>query len=200
MSSPIALGKMSESIVTVFGGTGFLGRRVARHLIERGFVARIASRHPDRAPIAMRAQSVFADIHDDASVASALEGADGTVNAVSLYVEHCAETFHSVHVLAAQRVARLAKQAGIRHLAHVSGIGADPKSASLYVRKRGEGEIAVKAELPDAILVRPAVMFGPDDTFLNTIVSLLGRLPVYPVFGHGGTRLQPVYVEDVGEQ
>jgi NADH dehydrogenase len=84
-------------------------------------------------------------------------------------------------------------------LAHVSGIGADPKSRSLYVRKRGEGEMAVRAEFPKAILMRPAVMFGPDDAFLNSIVSLLRLLPVYPLFGRGETRLQPVYVEDVAE-
>jgi uncharacterized protein YbjT (DUF2867 family) len=121
------------------------------------------------------------------------------VNAVSLYVEHGDETFHSVHVEAARRVAIQARQAGIKHLVHVSGIGSDPRSRSLYIRKRGEGELAVQAALTNAIVIRPAVMFGPDDGFLTTILNLLKRLPIYPMFGSGQTRLQPTYVEDVAE-
>jgi uncharacterized protein YbjT (DUF2867 family) len=121
------------------------------------------------------------------------------VNAVSLYVEHGRETFHSVHVEAAQRVAVQARRAGVERLAHVSGIGADTASPSLYISKRGEGELVVQAAFPDAILIRPAVMFGPDDAFLTTILELLRRLPIYPMFGRGCTRLQPAYVEDVAE-
>jgi len=118
---------------------------------------------------------------------------------VSLYVEHRQETFHSLHVEAAQRVAAQACRAGVERLAHVSGIGADAASPSLYIRKRGEGELAVRAAFADAILIRPAVMFGPDDAFLTTILKLLGRLPIYPMFGRGLTRLQPAYVEDVAD-
>ena len=121
------------------------------------------------------------------------------MNAVSLYVEQGRETFHSVHVESAQRVAAQAQRAGVKRLIHVSGIGADPRSQSLYIRKRGEGELAVRAAFADAILVRPAVMFGPDDGFLTTILKLLDRLPIYPMFGNGQMRLQPVYVEDVGQ-
>jgi uncharacterized protein YbjT (DUF2867 family) len=121
------------------------------------------------------------------------------VNAVSLYVEQGSETFHSIHVESAERVAAQAQRAGVKRLIHVSGIGADPRSQSLYIRKRGEGEFAVRAAFADAILVRPAVMFGPDDGFLTTILKLLNRLPIYPMFGNGQTRLQPVYVEDVGQ-
>jgi uncharacterized protein YbjT (DUF2867 family) len=121
------------------------------------------------------------------------------VNAVSLYVEHGQETFHSVHVQSAQRVAAQARRAGVERLAHVSGIGSDAASPSLYIRKRGEGELAVRAAFADALLVRPAVMFGPDDAFLTTILKLLRQLPIYPMFGRGRTRLQPAYVEDVAE-
>jgi NADH dehydrogenase len=121
------------------------------------------------------------------------------VNAVSLYVEHGTETFHSLHVECAQRLATQACQAGVERLVHVSGIGADAASPSLYVRKRGEGELAVRAAFADALLIRPAVMFGPDDSFLTTIITLLERLPIYPMFGRGLTRLQPAYVEDVAE-
>ena len=129
----------------------------------------------------------------------ALAGAYAVVNAVSLYVEHGTETFHSLHVECAQRLATQARQAGVERLVHVSGIGADAASPSLYVRKRGEGELAVRAAFADALLIRPAVMFGPDNSFLTTIITLLERLPIYPMFGRGLTRLQPAYVEDVAE-
>ena len=195
---------MNDRIVTVFGGTGFLGRRVVRHLRKRGFSVRIASRHPDWAHRLFafddpQIQSVTANIHDERSVADAVAGAFGVVNAVSLYLEHGRETFHSVHVESAERVAAQARRAGVERLAYVSGIGADVASSSLYIRKRGEGELAVRAAVADATLIRPAVMFGPDDAFLTPILALLRRLPIYPMFGRGLTRLQPAYVEDVAE-
>jgi NADH dehydrogenase len=132
-------------------------------------------------------------------VAEALAGAYGVINAVSLYVEHGQETFHSVHVEDAQRLAAQALRAGVDRLIHISGIGADTASQSRYIRKRGEGELAVRAAFGDALVVRPAVMFGPDDAFLTTILRLLRQLPIYPMFGRGLTRLQPTYVEDVAE-
>jgi len=169
--------------VTVFGGTGFLGRRIARHLRYCEFTVRIASRHPDRGhkqfgPDDPQLQFVEANIHDERSVADALAGAYGIVNAVSLYVEHGQQTFHSVHVESAQRVAAQAHRAGVERL---------------------EGELAVRAAFADALFVRPAVMFGPNDAFLTTILKLLRQLPIYPMFGRGLTRLQPAYVEDVAE-
>src|SRR5467141_2207102 len=190
--------------VTVFGGTGFLGRRIARHLRYREFIVRIASRHPDRGhrqfgPDDPQLQFVQANIHDERSVADALAGAYGVVNAVSLYLERGQETFHSVHVESAQRVAAQALRASVDRLIHVSGIGADAASQSRYIRNRGEGELAVRAAFGDALFVRPAVMFGPDDAFLTTILRLLRQLPIYPMFGRGLTRLQPAHVEDVAE-
>ena len=194
----------NERTVAVFGGTGFLGRRVVRHLRRCGLSVRSASRHPDRGKELFalddpQLQSVEADIHDEQSVARVLAGAYGAVNAISLYVEHGTETFHSLHVECAQRLATQARQAGVERLVHVSGIGADVASPSRYVRKRGEGELAVRAAFADALLIRPAVMFGPDDSFLTTIITLLERLPIYPMFGRGLTRLQPAYVDDVAE-
>jgi NADH dehydrogenase len=190
--------------VTVLGGTGFLGRRIVRHLRYREFPVRIASRHPDRGPSQFgrddpQLRSVQADIHDERSVADALAGAYAVVNTVSLYVEHGQETFHSVHVESAQRVAAQAYRAGVKRLVHISGIGADPASQSRYIQTRGEGELVVRAAFADAHIIRPAVMFGPDDAFLTTILKLLRRLPIYPMFGRGLTRLQPAYVEDVAE-
>src|SRR6476619_1166345 len=188
--------------VTVFGGTGFLGRRIVRHLRYREFPVRIASRHPDRGhsqfgPDDPQLQFLEANIQDERSVADALAGAYGVVNAVSLYVEHGLETFHSVHVESAQRLAAHAHRAGVERLVHVSGIGADAASPSRYIRKRGEVVLAVRSAFADALFVRPAVMFGPDDAFLTTILKLLRQLPIYPMFGRGRTRLQPAYVEDV---
>jgi len=176
----------NERIITVFGGTGFLGRRIVRHLRRCDFAIRIASRHPDRAERLFalddpKLQSVEANIHDEGSVAEAVAGAFAVVNAVSLYFEQGRETFHSVHVESAQRLAAQARKAEVKRFVHVSGIGANATSPSLYIRKRGEGELAVRAAFADSTLVRPS------------------RLPSYPMFGRGLTKLQPAYVEDVAE-
>lgn len=184
--------------VTVFGGTGFLGRHVVRHLAEHGFKVRVASRHPGRGDDG-RLEAVQADVHDDRSTAAALVGAYGAVNAVSLYVEREGKTFRSVHVEAAARVARLARACGAERLVHVSGVGSDATSDSPYIRSRGEGEQAVLSAFPDATIVRPAVMFGPDDGVLVPIAELLRRFPVFPLFGGGETKLQPDHVDDIAE-
>src|SRR3984893_16922594 len=192
-----------RGLITVFGGTGFLGRRIVRHLLDHRFQVRAASRHPERVGSASQAdarpETTKADIHDETTVAAALFGAYGAVNAVSLYVERGRETFDAVHVEAAARVARLARESGVERLIHVSGIGSDPASSGPCIAARGRGEIAVQQAFPGATLIRPAVMCGPDDAFLTTVVRLLRILPVYPVFGRGETRPQPVYVEDVAE-
>jgi len=195
---------MSVRVVTVFGGTGFLGRRVVEHLREHGFFVRIVSRHRNRSrelfgPDGSQFQSLEADIHDPEAIAEALAGAHGVVNAVSLYVERQGETFHSVHVEAARRLAARAQQDRVERLVQVSGIGAAATSPSLYIRKRGEGELSVRAAFPNAVVVRPAVMFGPNDAFLAPILALLRKLPVFPMFGRGLTRLQPAHVGDVAE-
>jgi uncharacterized protein YbjT (DUF2867 family) len=184
------------SCVTVFGGTGFLGRRVVHHLRESVATVRIASRHPAQADDA-NVREIRADAHDERSVEAAVTGADGVVNVISLYVEHGSETFHSAHVEAAARIASVARRVGAKRLVHISGIGADAASPSPYIRGRGEGEAAVQAAFPGAVIVRPAVMFARDDVFLTTILRLLRVLPAYPIFGDGRTRLQPVYADDV---
>jgi len=188
-----------SNVVTVLGGTGFLGRRVARHLRDKGFSVRIASRHPKSGADDPELRPVSVDIRERPSIAAAIEGAFGVVNAVSLYVERGTDTFHTVHVAGAERVAEEARKAGVRCLIHISGIGADAASSLPYIRARGQGEEAVRAAFANAGVIRPAVMFGPDDAFLNTLVQLVRRLPVYPMFGRGNTRLQPAHVEDVGE-
>jgi NADH dehydrogenase len=194
----------SNRVVTVFGGTGFLGRSVVRHLRLHGFSVRVASRHPDRGhallgPDDPQLRSIKVDVRDERSVADALADAYGAVNAVSLYLERGQETFQSIHVESAERIAAQAERKGVKRLIHVSGIGANAHSQSLYIRKRGEGELAVRKAFADAIVIRPAVMFCPNDAFLTAILKLLNRLPVFPMFGNGKMRLQPVYVEDVGQ-
>ncbi len=188
----------------VFGGTGFLGRRVVRHLAARGKAVRVISRHPERGRRIFTEQPhqlsfVQADINDDNSVHNAVRDTSGVLNAVSLYVERGRRTFHSVHVKAAAKLARISRECRVGRLVHVSGVGADPRSESPYIQSRGKGEAAVRSEFPNAAIVRPTVMFGIDDAFLNPLVTLLRRSPVLPIFGYGRTALQPVWVEDVGE-
>lgn len=178
--------------IVVFGGTGFLGRRVVERLLRAGHAVRVASRHP---ATAAHGEAVFADVRDEESVADALAGADGAVNAVSLYVERGGTSFEDIHVDGARRVARRAAATGLR-LVHVSGIGADARSGSAYVRARGRGETAVRGALAESTLLRPSAMFGDGDGLLASLDAVT-RLPVVPLFGRGDTRLQPVYAGDV---
>ncbi|WP_051441022.1 YbjT (DUF2867 family protein) (plasmid) [Ensifer sp. WSM1721] len=193
----------SENIVTVFGGTGFLGRRIVSRLLDKGVDIRAASRHPhqtlENASGKRPFQPIEADILDRSSIAAALAGSRAAVNAVSLYVERGEQTFKRVHVEAAADLATASRKAGVERFVHISGIGSDPNSRSDYIRARGRGEEAVKAAFPGAVIVRPAVMAGPDDAFITTIVRLVRLLPIYPLFGEGDTRLQPVHVGEVAE-
>jgi uncharacterized protein YbjT (DUF2867 family) len=183
-----------KSTVTVFGGTGFLGRRLVRRLAAEGAAVRIAVRSPDLAHGELRA-----DVRDQASVAAAVAGADAVVNAVSAYVEKGGVTFESVHVQGAKTLAQEAAAAGVARLVLVSGIGADAQSRSAYIRARGRGELVVSQAFPGATIVRPSAMFGPGDALFGTLADIVRRLPVVPLIGGGSTRLQPVYVEDVAE-
>jgi uncharacterized protein YbjT (DUF2867 family) len=191
--------------VSVFGGTGFLGRRLVQRLTAEGTTVRVAVRHADRARSALRAAgldrvTVFgADVRDQAAVATAVAGADAVVDAVSAYVETAGVTFEAVHERGAETLAREAAAAGVARLVLVSGIGADPESASPYIRARGRGERAVQQAFPGATIVRPSAMFGPGDALFGTLAHLARLLPVLPLIGDGHTRLQPVYVEDVVE-
>ncbi|MER9326834.1 complex I NDUFA9 subunit family protein [Mesorhizobium sp. M0488] len=195
----------AERIVAVFGGTGFLGRRIVQRLLEKAFRVRAVSRHPHRttaksaANSSTAAEPVRADMLDPSSIASAVARSYAVVNAVSLYVEHGDVTFERMHVEAAADLARAAREAGAEGFVQVSGIGSDPGSHSDYIGARGRGEDAVRHAFPGAIIVRSAVMTGADDALLTTLVKLLRLMPIYPLFGAGETRLQPVYVEDVAE-
>ena len=171
-------------------------------MLVRDFSVRVAVRHPERIAAlfpALHLDAIQADVNDDRSVAAAVAGVEGVVDAVSLYAESGSQTFFSVHVEAATRVARLAREAGVGRLIHVSGIGADAGSALPYIRSRGKGEEGVREAFPATTLIRPSIMFGLGDAFLIPIARMLRRLPVFPLFGRGQTQLQPAYVEDVAD-
>ena len=191
--------------VVVFGGGGFLGRRLVDRLTAEGMTVRVAVRHPDPARIELRSTGfervtvVPADVRDQASVAAAIAEADAVVNAVSAYVEKGGVTFDAVHVRGAENVAREAAAAGVARLVLVSGIGADPDSSSPYIRARGGGERVVQQVFPGATIVRPGAMFGPGDALFGTLAALARLLPALPLIGGGSTRLQPIFVEDVAD-
>ena len=189
--------------VAVFGGTGFLGRRLVQCLVAEGVMVRVGVRHPDRAASALGATDsgrftvLRAEVRDRESIAAAVAGADAVANVVSLYVERSGENFESIHVRGAETVAREASAAGVARLVHVSGIGADPDSRSPYIRARGRGELAVQQAFPRATIVRPSAMLGPGDALFGRLAEIVRWSPVLPLIGGGRTRLQPVYVDDV---
>ncbi len=196
---------MGHGVVTVFGGSGFLGRHIVGRLVDQGARVRAASRHPERTDVpgtraeGVEIDSVYADVRDDASVASAVAGSESVINAVGLYVERGAETFDAIHVGGAERVAREASRAGVERLVQISGIGAGANSDSPYVRARAHGESAVQEAFEGATILRPGVLFGPGDAFFNSLARIAKVTPALPLFGNGQTRLQPVYVDDVAK-
>jgi NADH dehydrogenase len=195
-------GVTDTNCVTVFGGTGFLGSEIVTALAASGLVARVAVRHPDKVCTRCTSgtgqiQPVYADVRDESSVALAMEGSDAVINCVSLYVESGAETFEAIHELGALNVAHQAAVLGVKRLVYISGIGVDLRSKSAYVHARAKGELLVSDVFPHATILRPSAIFGPGDKFLNTLAAIARVSPVLPLFGHGLTKLQPVYVGDV---
>ena len=173
-------------------------------LRAKGLAVRIIARNPARAERMFgepRPELSYqaGDLLDERSTAAAIAGAYMVVNAASLYAERDGITFEAVHLEGASRVARLSARHGAERFVQISGIGADTRSRSRYIRTRGEGELAVRNEFSGSVVVRPAVMCGPGDAFLTKIIQLLRLLPVFPLFGDGRTRLEPVFVGDVAE-
>ncbi len=196
---------MAFRVVTVFGGSGFLGRHLVKRLAERGWRIRIATRNPGDALFLKTAGSVgqivptFANVRDDHSVSAAVDGADYVVNLVGILYESGRQTFKAVHEEAAGRIARAAKEAGASRLIQISAIGAAPESRSRYARTKAAGERAVLEAFPDATIFRPSIIFGPEDGFFNLFASLSRMSPFLPLIGGGRTRFQPVYVGDVAD-
>lgn len=189
--------------VAVFGGTGFLGRAIVNRLAEEGLSVRVAvrtladARSPEPSETKRKVEAVYADVRDETSVALAVAGCDAVVNAVGLYVERGTETFEAVHELGALNVAHQCVVQNVARLIHISGIGADLNSPSAYVHSRAKGELMVRDVFAGTTILRPSVLFGPGDKFLNTFARLIRTLPVLPLFGDGLTKLQPVYIGDV---
>lgn len=191
-------------VVTVFGGSGFVGRYVVRALARDGWRVRIACRRPDLAfhlqPQGRVGQvmAVQANLRHPESVAAALRGASAVVNLVGILAEEGAQKFSKVQAEGARVVAEATKAAGIETFVHVSAIGADAGSASAYARSKAEGEAAVLAAIPSAVIMRPSVIFGIEDSFFNRFATMARYFPAVPVVG-AQTKFQPVYVGDVAE-
>ena len=194
-----------RKVAMVFGGSGFVGRYMVKRLAQRGYVVRVGVRDPDRAtflkPMGNLGQIVpmAASVRDDASVAALVAGAEVVVNCVGILYETGSQTFQALHAEAPGRIGRAAAAAGVRHVVHVSAIGADAASPSVYARTKAEGEAALRAAFPAAVVLRPSIVFGPEDNFFNQFAALAQVLPALPVFGGGRTRFQPVYVGDVAD-
>ena len=191
-------------VVTVFGGSGFVGRYVVRALARDGWRVRVACRRPDLAfflqPLGRPGQvmAVQANLRNPESVAAALRGAEAAVNLVGILAQTGAQKFATVQAGGARAVAEACKAAGIGNVVHVSAIGANAQSASEYGRSKAEGEAAMLAAVPSTVILRPSVIFGPEDEFFNRFAAMARFFPILPVVG-GETKFQPVYVGDVAE-
>ena len=190
---------------TVFGASGFIGRYVVRRLAAEGAQVVAAVRHPDAAlflkPMGNVGQitPVRAPVTDERAAAAAIAGSDVVVNLVGILYEHGRQTFDAVHRDGAGRVARLAAAAGAARLVHVSAIGADVAAPALYAQSKARGEEAVRREFPGATILRPSIVFGPEDDFFNRFAAMAKLSPALPLIGGGATRFQPVYVGDVAD-
>lgn len=196
---------VAPGLITVFGGSGFVGGQVVQLLARRGWRIRVAVRRPDRAYRLQTSghvgqiQAVRCDATDAAEVQRALEGADAAINLVGVLYESGARSFQAVHVEAARNIAIACAAAGVDRLVHISALGANPESASKYACTKAAGEMAVREAKPDAVIIRPSVMFGSGDSFLNKFAAMASMAPALPLIGGGKTRFQPVYVGDAAE-
>ncbi|MDP2260063.1 MAG: complex I NDUFA9 subunit family protein [Caulobacter sp.] len=192
-----------RGLVTVFGGTGFVGRQVVRSLAKQGWRVRVAARNVGRGyRLRMlgdvgQIEVVQANIRDAASVERALDGAEACVNLVGVLYETGRQGFDTLHAEAAGAIARAAAARGITSFVQMSAIGADAESPAKYARTKAAGEAAVRAALPSAVILRPSIIFGPEDAFFNRFAGLTTFSPALPLIGGGHTRFQPVYVGDV---
>ncbi|HIJ38867.1 MAG TPA: complex I NDUFA9 subunit family protein [Rhodospirillaceae bacterium] len=213
---------MAGRLATVFGGSGFIGRHVVQRLAAQGWRVRVAVRDTEAARFLMprgdvgQVVPVFADLTKDFSVQAAVAGADLVINLVGILYESGKQTFQALHVEGAARIANAAKAAGVGALVHLSALGADAQSPAAYARSKAAGEVAVRAAFPGATIIKPSVVFGPEDDFFNRFAALSSYTPILPVyvadgfslsgasgqsrlFGSGGTKFQPVFVSDVAD-
>jgi uncharacterized protein YbjT (DUF2867 family) len=193
-----------SKLVTIYGGSGFVGRYVARRLAKEGWRVRVAVRRPNEALFVKtygavgQVEPVLCNIRDDDSVRAVMKGADAVVNCVGILNEAGRNKFSAVQAEGAGRVARIAAEEGVAQLVHISAIGADTASESVYAQTKAQGEAAVLAAFPGAVILRPSVIFGPEDQFFNRFAGMSRMGPILPVVG-AETRFQPVYVDDVAQ-
>jgi NADH dehydrogenase len=193
----------STKLVTLFGGSGFLGRHMVRALANDGWRIRVAVRRPNNAlflrPMGRvgQIQIVKANVHDEDAVRAALKGADAAINLVAVLYQSGSQRFESLHVEAAERIARQASELGIGRLLHISGLGVDRNEHSRYAQTKVRGEESVREAFPRATIFRPSIVFGPEDDLFNKFAWIARLSPMLPLIGGGGTKFQPVFVGDV---
>lgn len=191
-------------LVTIYGGSGFVGRYIARRLAREGWRIRVAVRRPNEALFVKpygavgQVEPVFCNIRDDASVRAAMAGAEAVVNCVGTFDKGGVNNFDAVQHQGAARIARIAAEEGVARLVHLSAIGADTEGDSLYAQSKGRGEAAILAHFPGAVILRPSVIFGPEDRFFNRFAAMTRFGPVLPIAA-AETRFQPVHVDDVAQ-
>lgn len=193
-----------SKLVTIYGGSGFVGRYIARRMAKEGWRVRVAVRRPNEAlfvkpyGVVGQVEPVACNIRDDASVRAAMRGADAVVNCIGILNRSGKNSFEAVQAEGAGRIARIASEEGVARLVHLSAIGADADSPSVYQQTKAAGEKAVLAAFPGAVILRPSIIFGNEDGFFNRFAAMTRFGPVLPVVG-AGTRFQPVYVDDVAQ-
>ncbi|PTE23720.1 complex I NDUFA9 subunit family protein [Cereibacter changlensis JA139] len=193
-----------SKLVTIYGGSGFVGRYIVRRLAKDGWRVRVAVRRPNEALFVKpygsvgQVEPVFCNIRDDASVRAVMHGADAVINCVGVLSESGKNSFDAVQAEGAARIARIAAEQGVAHLVQLSAIGADAASPSAYARSKAKGEAAVRAAFPAAVILRPSVIFGPEDQFFNRFAGMTRFAPALAVVG-GNTKFQPVHVDDVAK-
>ena len=198
-------GPDANRLVTVFGGSGFIGRHIVRALARRGWRVRVAVRRPDLANFLQplggvgQVHAVQANLRYPASIEAALAGAAAVVNATGIQRQNGRQNFEAVHVFGPREMARAASRARVGTFVHLSGIGADAQSPNSYIASKGRGEAAVAEAFPAAIILSPSVVFGPEDDFFNRFATLARMLPALPLFGGGQAKMQPVFVGDVAK-
>ena len=199
---------MANKIVTVFGASGFVGRHVVRELAQQGWRVRAAVRRPNLAqylrPLGAVGQIdlVQCNVRYRPSVAQALRGADAVVNLVGILAKQGAQTFNAVHAAGARHIAEMAAEAGIDNIVHISAIGANADSPSDYAQSKAEGEAAMREFVPSAVILRPSIIFGPQDGFFNRFAGMAAMIPPFaplPAIGGGKTLFQPIYVDDIAD-
>ena len=193
-----------SKLVTIYGGSGFVGRYIARRMAKEGWRVRVAVRRPNEALFVRpygavgQVEPVLCNIRDDASVRAAARGADAVINCVGTFDAGGKNNFDAVQHEGAARIARIAAAEGVARMVHISAIGADAEGASLYAQSKATGEAAVLAAFPSAVILRPSVIFGSDDKFFNRFAAMARFGPILPVVG-AQTRFQPVHVDDVAK-